>query len=60
MLIEHSFHSNPKICKWLMSNTNLKKLAERKVATIAEYYDIEKKQEYDNSDDNEEEHCSLP
>ena len=54
MLIEHSFHSNPKICKWLMSNTNLKKLAERKVATIAEYYGIEKKPEYDNSDDDEE------
>ena len=37
-----------------MSNTNLKKLAERKVATIAEYYGIEKKPEYDNSDDDEE------
>lgn len=42
LIIEHSFHSNPEACKWLMSSANLKKLADAEAKVIAEYYGIKK------------------
>ena len=38
VLIEHSFHTNKKMATWLMSNTNLKKLAAREAYTVATYF----------------------
>ncbi len=38
VLIEHSFHTNQKMATWLMSDTNLKKLAAREAYTVATYF----------------------
>lgn len=40
LIIEHSFHTNTVAAKWLMSDDNLKKLAEAEAKTIAEYYGV--------------------
>lgn len=40
-IIEHSFHTNQKATEFLMSEENLKKLAEAEAYTIAEYYEVE-------------------
>lgn len=42
-IIEHSFHSNKKACKWLMDKENLKKLAKAEVEEIAKYYGLKRK-----------------
>ena len=38
VLIEHSFHTNKKMATWLMSDTNLKKLAAKEAYTVATYF----------------------
>lgn len=43
IIIEHGFHTNTAVAKWLMSDANLKKLAEAEATTIAEYYGAQKK-----------------
>ena len=43
IIIEHGFHTNTAVAKWLMSDANLKKLAEAEAKTIAEYYGAAKK-----------------
>lgn len=43
IIIEHSFHTNAEACRWLMSDTNLKKLAVAEAKTIADYYGMIKK-----------------
>ena len=40
VIIEHSFHTNTKATKWLMSESNLQKLAENEAKAIANYYGI--------------------
>lgn len=40
VIIEHSFHTNTKAAKWLMSDTNLQQLAEAEAKAIATYYGI--------------------
>ena len=40
VIIEHSFHTNTKATKWLMSDANLQKLAEAEAKAIATYYGI--------------------
>lgn len=42
IILEHSFHDNKSVCKWLMSNSNLKKLAAKEAATIASMYGLTK------------------
>ena len=42
IIIEHGFHSNPKNCKWLMKDLNLKKMARNEAAVIANYWGIMK------------------
>lgn len=42
IIIEHGFHTNKKCATWLMSDTNLKALAETEAATIAEHYGMGK------------------
>ena len=44
IIIEHSFHTNPTACKWLMSSSNLKKLAVAEAKVIADYYGMKKKE----------------
>lgn len=42
MLIEHSFHTDPSVTKWLMDDVNLKALAETEAAVIARHYNLKK------------------
>lgn len=41
MILEHSFHTHTASTNWLLSNDNLRKLAEAEAALIAEYYGLE-------------------
>lgn len=38
MILEHSFHTNPRTAKWLLLDENLKKLAREEARIIAEYF----------------------
>jgi len=40
IIIENSFHTNPKMTAWLLDDDNLKKLAKAEAKTIAEYLGI--------------------
>lgn len=42
VIIEHSFHTNPAACKWLMDPNNLKKLAAAEAKALADYYGLKK------------------
>lgn len=42
VILEHSFHSNRASAKWLMSSSNLKKMAVKEATTIANYYGLSK------------------
>ena len=46
LILEHSFHTNTNMAKWLSSDANLDKLAEAEAEVIASYYGIEKNVEY--------------
>ncbi len=39
-IIEHSFHSNFKVCNWLLNHINLEKLARAEVETIAKHFKL--------------------
>lgn len=41
ILIEHSFHTNPRMTEWLLSDDNLRTLADAQAAMLAEYYQME-------------------
>lgn len=43
IIIEHGFHTNREVCKWLMDTENLKKLAKAEAETIATHYGYKKK-----------------
>ena len=45
VIIEHGFHTNTATAKWLLVDANLKKLAEAEAKTIAEWFDVKKKEE---------------
>lgn len=45
ILMEHGFHTNPEECEWLMSDANLKKLAEYEIRAIAQFFNFKKKGE---------------
>ena len=38
MILEHSFHTNPRMARWLLVDDNLKKLAKAEAKVIAEYF----------------------
>ncbi len=42
ILLEHSFHTNTRMTKWLLQDENLKALAAAEAATIAKYFGLEK------------------
>ena len=42
VIIEHSFHTNPAACKWLMDSNNLKKLAAAEAKALADHYGLKK------------------
>lgn len=44
MILEHSFHTNARSTAWLLSDANLKRLAEREAAALAQYYGLEEKE----------------
>lgn len=41
VIVEHSFHTNERAARWLLSDENLTALAEAEAAAIAELYDLE-------------------
>lgn len=41
LILEHSFHTNTAIARWLLKEENLKKLAKAEADTIALYYNID-------------------
>lgn len=43
VILEHSFHSNKKARNWLMSNSNLRKMAVAEAKAIAKHYGLTKK-----------------
>lgn len=42
IIIEHGFHTNTEVAKWLMSDANLKKLAEAEAKVLADHYGMKK------------------
>lgn len=42
IIVEHSFHTNPDACRWLMVSDNLKKLAKEEAKVLAEHYGMKK------------------
>jgi N-acetylmuramoyl-L-alanine amidase len=42
VIIEHGFHTNTAVARWLMDDNNLKKLAEAEAKVIAEHFGIKK------------------
>ena len=38
VILEHSFHTNPETCRWLMKDSNLRKLAKAEADCLAEHY----------------------
>ena len=43
IIVEHSFHTNPTYCEWVMKPGNMEKMADVEVDTIAKYYGLEVK-----------------
>lgn len=43
IIIEHSFHTNKAAAEWLMSDENLTTLAEMEAATLADFFEMERK-----------------
>lgn len=50
VILEHSFHTNERAARWLMSDSNLTALAEAEAAAIAEFYEKEKKEDMNNTE----------
>lgn len=46
MIVEHSFHTNTKVAKWLLDDDNLRKLAIKEAETIAYWFGAEKQEEH--------------
>lgn len=40
LILEHSFHSNTKAAKWLMNDSNLRKMAQEEAKIVAEWFDV--------------------
>lgn len=45
LILEHSFHSNTKAAKWLMVDSNLRKMAVEEAKAVAEWFDVAKVEE---------------
>lgn len=45
IILEHSFHTNTRSTKWLMNESNLKKMAQAEAEVIADYYGVKPKVE---------------
>jgi N-acetylmuramoyl-L-alanine amidase len=43
LIIEHGYHTNPTQCNWLLSDSNLKRMAVNVVRCIAEHYNLQLK-----------------
>lgn len=41
VILEHSFHTNKRAAQWLMSDANLRKLAEAEADALADYFKVE-------------------
>ncbi len=45
IILEHSFHTNTRMTKWLLEDVNLQKLAKAEAKVLAEYFGMEKEAE---------------
>ncbi len=45
LILEHSFHTNSAMTRWLLNDANLERLAEAEADAIARFYDIEAPEE---------------
>ena len=43
IILEHSFHTNTKVAKWLLEDSNLDMLAKAEADVIAKYFNVKKK-----------------
>lgn len=43
LIMEHGFHTNETVCRWLLQDSNLKKLAKAEAQVLADYYGLKKK-----------------
>jgi N-acetylmuramoyl-L-alanine amidase len=42
IILEHSFHSNPRSCRWLLNSTNINRMAKNEATVIANHYGMTK------------------
>lgn len=49
IIIEHSFHTNERAARWLLSDNNLAELAKNEAAALADFYEIPNKPTEDES-----------
>lgn len=40
VIVEHSFHTNPTTCRWLLNDANLRKLAKTEADCLADHYGL--------------------
>lgn len=52
LILEHSFHTNTQMTKWLMDDNNLRKLAEAECEVIAEFFGMKKQEDSQPSEEN--------
>ena len=43
LIMEHGFHTNEAVCRWLLKDSNLEKLAKAEAEVLADYYGLKKK-----------------
>lgn len=41
IIVEHSFHTNPRYCEWAMQSGNIERMADAEVDIIAKYYNLQ-------------------
>lgn len=46
LILEHSFHTNTKMTKWLLNESNLEKMAKAEAKVIAEHFGMDKPAEF--------------
>ena len=43
LIMEHGFHTNEAVCRWLLNDSNIGKLAKAEAKVLADYYGLKKK-----------------
>lgn len=45
LILEHSFHTNTRMTRWLLDESNLKRLASAEAVAIAKYFDLQEEEQ---------------